>query len=173
MPAAATLDLIAGHEAGSRRVWSTRDHSPKVTRVHRLGHMPIESRLVRTAPVLFTPKPCQRDQKHPLQCTDSTQAPRHFVAVHSGHANVQEDNRRHECCGNFQSRRPIMHHLHIVTPDPVAGIAGRDRSELRADGPEIVHLIVMSRSVQSSRRWMPSRSGRDQCDDTWSFTRLA
>ena len=80
--------------------------------------MPIESRLVRTAPVLFTPKPCERDQKNALQCTDATQAPRHFVAVHSRHAYVQEDNRGHECCGNFQSRRPIMHHLNVMTPDP-------------------------------------------------------
>jgi hypothetical protein len=76
----------------------------------------IKAGLIRTTSVLSPPKPVSAIRSV-VSSTGTQKAPRCVVAVHPGHADIQEDQRRPECGGDFERRWSIVHHPDVVAPD--------------------------------------------------------
>ena len=74
----------------------------------------IKAGVVGAAPILFLAPAGERDENDTGQTGLFAQAPRYFVAVHHGHANVQKDDLRLEGPRLVECRRPLEGDMYVA-----------------------------------------------------------
>ena len=120
-------------------------------RIHGFDEMHVETGIRGFAPVLVLSPAGDRDQAHVAAPGRLPDATARFVAVHPGHAQVEEHRLRMKCLGKLESLFSVMRNTNLM-PDELQERrqAGRHVAVIVDD--QNLQLVVGRRLVGCSRR---------------------